>query len=106
MPSPAGDPSRDTIPVHLLLVASPDCHFCLDARAVLQRLGRDYRLHVREVQLSSPEGQDLAARHGIAFPPGLFIEDRFIGFGRVSERKLRRLLEQRLGAAAPGHGQV
>ncbi|HVA92256.1 MAG TPA: thioredoxin family protein [Chloroflexota bacterium] len=105
MSSPASDPPPDITPVHLLLVASDDCHFCLDARAILDRLRGDYPLNVREVQLSSPEGRDLAARHGIAFPPGLFIEDRFIGFGRVSERKLRRLLEQ-LKAETPGNGQV
>lgn len=106
MSSPTSNPPPDTTPVHLLLVASHDCHFCLDARMVLQRLGREYHLNIHEVQLSSPEGQGLAARHGIAFPPGLFLEDRFIGFGRVSERKLRRLLEQRLKAEAPGNGQV
>jgi len=33
------------------------------------------------------------------FPPGLLLDGGFVGFGRVSERKLRRLLEQRVATA-------
>lgn len=91
-------------PARILLVAADDCHFCAQAKAILTQVGREYRLEVEEVSLTSPEGQELAARHGILFPPGLFLDGAFIGFGRVSERKLRRLLEQRRqtpSAAAP-----
>ena len=82
-------------PARVLLVTAPDCHFCADAKALLARLGQTYPLEVREVDLSSPEGQETATRHGIMFPPALLLDGGFVGFGRVSERKLRRLLEQR-----------
>jgi glutaredoxin len=99
MSAHSGEPPRTAVPPPVLLVSAPDCHFCAQAKAVLDRLRREYPLEVQEVILASPEGQDLAARHGILFPPGLFLDGTFVGFGRVSERKLRRLLEQRAHAA-------
>jgi len=94
-------------PAGVLLVTAPDCHFCADAKALLARLGQTYPLEVREVSLSSPEGQEIATRHGVMFPPGLLLDGGFVGFGRVSERKVRRLLERRAQAptdAAPIEG--
>ncbi len=90
--------SRAVAPARVLLVTAPDCHFCADAKAVVARLGQTYPLEVREVAISSPEGQETATRHGIMFPAGLLLDDGFVGFGRVSERKLRRLLERRAQA--------
>ena len=87
-------------PARILLVAADDCHFCAQAKAILDQMGHEHPLVVEEVSLTSPRGQDLAARHGILFPPGLFLDGSFVGFGRVSERKLRRLLEQRAQAAS------
>jgi hypothetical protein len=87
-------------PADILLLTAPDCHFCEDGKQVLARLAGEFPLGVREVAWSSPEGQELAARHGALFPPGLLLDGRFIGFGRISERRLRRLLEQRGAARA------
>jgi len=95
--------SRVVAPTRVLLVTlvtAPDCHFCGDAKALLARLGQTYPLEVREVDISSPDGGELAAGHGIPFPPGLILDGGFVGFGRVSERKLRRVLEQRAHTAA------
>jgi glutaredoxin len=99
MSAHSGEPPGTVVPPRVLLLSAPDCHFCAQAKAVLDRLRREYPLEVQEVSLASPEGQDLAARHGILFPPGLFLDGTFVGFGRVSERKLRRLLAQRAHAA-------
>ncbi len=90
--------SEAVAPARVLLVTAPDCHFCADAKALLARLGQTYPLEVREVNLSSPEGQEIATRHGVIFPPGLLLDGGFVGFGRVSERKVRRLLERRAQA--------
>jgi hypothetical protein len=82
-------------PAPITLVTAPDCHYCAEGKAALERLGRAYPLAVHEVALDSAEGQALAARHGILFPPGLLLDGTFVGFGRVSERKVCRLLERR-----------
>lgn len=95
MNTSSGERSGADGPAHILLVSTDDCHFCARAKVILDQLGQEYRLEVKEVSLTSPDGQDLAARHGILFPPGLLLNGAFVGFGRVSDRKLRRLLEQR-----------
>jgi hypothetical protein len=86
--------------VNIVLITAPDCHFCAEGIAVLARLAAHHPLTVREIAWSSADGQALVARHGILFPPGLLVDDAFVGFGRVSERKLRRILERRSTAIA------
>ena len=78
--------------IRIRLVTAHDCHLCNHAHDVLARLRDDYPLVIDEVALESPEGRTLATRHGILFPPGLFVNDAFVGFGRVSERRLRAQL--------------
>jgi glutaredoxin len=80
---------------HFLLVTAPDCHFCHDAQKILTKLSLTFPIDVEEISLDLDRGQDLATKHGILFPPGLFLDGDYVGFGRPSERKLRRLLEQR-----------
>jgi thiol-disulfide isomerase/thioredoxin len=92
--------ASEIAPAHFLLVTAPDCHFCHSAIDILAKLSRDFPLDVEEIDLESERGQDLAARHGIMFPPGILLDDGYVGFGRPSERKLRRLLEARSRSAA------
>jgi glutaredoxin len=80
---------------HITLVTAEDCHFCHDGLETLHKLGREFRIDVEEVPLSSDRGMQLAERHRILFPPGLILDDAFVGFGRVSERRMRKLLSQR-----------
>ena len=91
---------NSAVAMNIVLITAPDCHFCADGKAVLARLAAHYPLTVREIAWSSADGQALVARHGILFPPGLLVDDAFVGFGRVSERKLRRVLERRSIAIA------
>lgn len=76
----------------ILLLTKEDCHFCEQAKAVLERLGQDYDLRVRELQLESEEGRTLAARSGALFPPVVFLNGEAFSYGRLSERKLRKAL--------------
>lgn len=85
--------------MEVLLLTRDHCAFCDQAKEILVRLAADYRLHVSTLDLHSPEGQDLALRGGILFPPGLFLEGEAFSYGRLSERKLRRELDRRLGSA-------
>ena len=81
--------------VRATLVTAPDCQLCNHARQVLDRLGDTWLLRVREVAWQSPEGQALVRRDGVAFPPALYIEGALVGYGRLSEGRLRRTLERR-----------
>ncbi|MGI8439766.1 MAG: glutaredoxin family protein [Thermoleophilaceae bacterium] len=81
----------------VVLLSQSDCALCDDAKRVLDRLSREYPLSVRMRDLASPEGRDLGERAGLLFPPGLLLDGRPYSYGRVSERKLRRELDKRLG---------
>ncbi len=73
----------------LVLVVSADCHLCDKARALLERLGLQYR----EVDLEDDEAVELACRGvPVVFFPVLVDGERVIAYGDISETELRRAL--------------
>ncbi len=85
----------------LRLLTAADCHLCAHGCALLDRLAADGLLEWREVDARSVEGRLLV---GQAPPlrPVLFDEHgRVVGYGRLSERRLRRWL-----AASTGPGTL
>ena len=77
------------------LLTQHDCTLCEDAKQVLTRVGRDHRLDVQEISLDTPAGKKLAVRHSVLFAPGVLLDGKPFGYGRLSERKLRRALARR-----------
>ena len=76
-------------PRELVLVATEDCHFCEQARGVLETLG----IASRQVDVDSTEAQGLAERGiPLAFLPVLTDGERVIAYGRFSEKRLRKEL--------------
>ena len=86
--------------IRVTLLTRPDCHHCDDAKRILDRLAAEYPLQVTSLDIDSAEGQELALRGGLLFPPGIAIDGRPVCYGRPSERRLRQELD-RLGTA-PG----
>ncbi|GAB3668622.1 hypothetical protein GCM10027596_39640 [Nocardioides korecus] len=84
-----------TSPTQVTLLTQSDCAQCDHAKDVLARIADDYPLDLREIALETPEGQGLAAAHGILFAPGVLVDGHSFGFGRLSERRLRRELLRR-----------
>jgi glutaredoxin len=78
--------------IEITLLTQPDCAFCEHTKAVLARLSGEFPLAVTEIDLTSLEGQGLAVEHGMLFAPGLLMDGRAFGYGRISERRLRRAL--------------
>ena len=77
------------------LLTKPDCGFCVQAKQTLDLLGREFDLTVEIVPLESETGRALAAGSGMVFPPGVLLDGEPFSYGRLSERKLRRVLESR-----------
>jgi glutaredoxin len=82
-------------PVQITVLSQSSCGFCDHAKEVLSRVGADYSLRITEIDLAGEEGQRLAARAGVLFAPGVLVDGEFFSFGRISERRLRRILDQR-----------
>ena len=82
--------------VEVTLLTQDACGFCDDAKEVLARLAGELPIAVTEVDLRTAAGERLAAESGIIFPPGILVDGEPFGYGRPSERKLRRELERRV----------
>ncbi len=78
------------------LLTQENCAFCEQAKEVLDRLSAEYPISVETLDLATPEGQALAERGGMMFPPGIFISGEPFSYGRPSEKKLRRELDRQL----------
>ncbi len=81
--------------VHVTLLTQGHCAYCEHAKQVLDRLAGEFPLAVTETDLGSDEGKRLAVEHGVLFAPGLLLDGQGFGYGRISERKLRRALAAR-----------
>lgn len=82
-------------PAEITLLTQEQCRFCDLAKEILDRVGRDYLLRLREVDLATAEGQRLATAVGVLFAPGVLLDGEAFSYGRLSERKLRRELDRR-----------
>ncbi len=78
----------------ITLLTQADCALCEHARGVLARVGADHPVEVTEIDLASEHGRALAARAGVVFAPGVLVDGRPFGYGRLSERRLRRSLSR------------
>lgn len=79
-------------PLKVTYVTAPVCHLCDHGRQVLAELGEHLPLDVAEIDLDSAEGRRLLATHRFAFPPAVIVDDTLIAHGRLSARRLARLL--------------
>ena len=84
-----------TAPVQITVLTQTSCGMCELAKEILARLGNEYPLSVTEVDLRTDEGRRLAAEAGVLFAPGVLVDGHPFSYGRLSERKLRRLLDRR-----------
>lgn len=85
--------------MEIQLITEDACAFCDDAKDILDRLSTEYPLSINTLTLESSEGQALAERAGVMFPPGILIDGEPFSYGRPSEKKLRRELDRRVAAA-------
>ncbi len=76
------------------LITAADCHLCERARRVLSSIAEDIPLIVGEVSWDSDHGRLLVSRDGVAFPPAVYLNGSLAGYGRISERALRRRLAE------------
>jgi glutaredoxin len=83
--------------MEIQLLTQEDCSFCEDAKATLHRMSAKYGFTVTTIQLDGVDGQALAERAGVMFAPGILIDGEPFSHGRLSEKKLRRELDRRIG---------
>jgi len=80
--------------VAFTLLTKQNCPLCDHAKEVLGRVGADFVSQTEIVWLEAPEGKNFVQVHDTPFPPVLLIDGKLHGFGRLSEKKLRRELDR------------
>ena len=80
-------------PLELIFLTAADCHLCEHGRRALAQLATDLPLRLREVPWESEEGAGIRAGF-LVFPPAVFHDGRLLGYGRLSQRALRRRLAE------------
>lgn len=88
----------------VVYVTAERCHFCERGRGVLADLSKRYRMRIREVELTAPEGRAAAQRWPVPYPPIVLVDGELAGFGRLSAGALDRVFADRTAVAA-GRGQ-
>jgi hypothetical protein len=82
--------------MRVTLVSAPDCHLCTHGRAIVERIAQDgVPLEVQELDWTDSAGTALVMRDGVPFPPALYVDGELWGYGRLSERALRKKFEAR-----------
>lgn len=95
MTSRAPDTTQAPGTVRVTLLVQHECDLCDHARQVLHRVAADHPLEITEIATGTTEGRRLVTRHGILFSPGVLLDGQPFSHGRLSERKLRRVLARR-----------
>lgn len=59
--------------ISVTLLTKSSCALCDEAKAALERVGKDFPLDVQEVSVDTELGQRLASEAGVVFPPAVLV---------------------------------
>ena len=91
------DPDRRPL-ADITVVEAEACHYCHDARCVLDEMTAEYPLRIRILDIREPAGSELMQEHRAALSPLVLIDGVFFSQGRLPRGKLRQLLAARAAA--------
>ncbi len=74
----------------LLYITAPGCHLCERGRPIVAALAAENGFDVREVDWDDAAAREATERDGVLFPPAVYLDERLLGYGRLSERRLRK----------------
>ena len=77
-----------------MYVIAPNCHFCDEGSRIVERLATETGLQIERVDWGAPRAHELAERDRPMFPPALYLGSTLLGYGRLSERRLRKLIHR------------
>lgn len=67
----------------------PGCHNCEAAKKIFDEIMPDFsNVEVKEIDMTTPDGQELVQKYGIMSSPGIVIDDKLFSTGGVNKDKL------------------
>lgn len=81
---------------NITLLYSPTCGACPSAKSLWKELRVKYSFSYREVDINSPDGQELADRHSIRAVPATIIDGRLTFIGVPSRQSAEKALQLKM----------
>lgn len=86
---------RSAMP-NITLLVSPSCGACPSAKSLWKQLRVKYSFSYREVDITTPDGQDLANRHAVRAVPATIIDGRLTFVGVPSRESAEKALQLKM----------
>jgi glutaredoxin len=80
---------------NVVLLYSPSCGACPSAKRLFKELRVKYSFNYREVDITTPDGQELAERHAVRAVPATIINGRLTFIGVPSRQSAEKALAPR-----------
>lgn len=76
--------------IKMTLVRREGCVHCAQTKEILKKIKPEYpELAITEVDMITPEGQELISKYGIMSSPGIIINGELFSMGGTTEKELR-----------------
>lgn len=80
--------------IKIQFLTMPGCHSCEAAKKIFDEIMPDFpKVEVEEIDMTTPEGQELVQKYGIMASPGIVINNELFSTGGVNKEKLIEKLE-------------
>ncbi|MAJ97577.1 hypothetical protein CL644_02955 [bacterium] len=81
--------------IKVTLVRPDGCAHCKAVKATLEEMKVDYpEITVEEIDMVTPQGQELVQKHHILSSPGILVNDEFFLFGGATKEQFRKKFEE------------
>lgn len=86
------------------LIRPPGCQHCVAVKKTLENMKADYpELAIKEIDMTTPEGQEMVKQYGIMSSPGILVNDEFFAFGGATEKQFREKFDALKTMGDKGH---
>ena len=76
--------------INITLVTKEGCVHCAQTKELLKKIQPEYpELVVEEIDMTTPQGQELISKYGIMSSPGVIINGELFSMGGTTEKELR-----------------
>ncbi|HEC32948.1 MAG TPA: hypothetical protein ENI63_01655 [Candidatus Kaiserbacteria bacterium] len=77
------------------LIHPDGCAHCEAVKGTLEKMKSDYPdITIEEVDMVTPEGQEMVKKYGILSSPGILVNDEFFAFGGATEEQFKEKFEE------------
>lgn len=76
--------------IKIQFLTMPDCHNCEAAKKIFDEIMPEFsdKVKIEEIDMTTPEGQELVQKYGIMSSPGIIINGELFSTGGVDKEKL------------------